>query len=141
MRPGEGNVGITYTEGYKYRLERSHISFTGIKGHAASVDGWLSLDKAGVLWIREGYCWDGPSGPSVDTKSFMRASLVHDALYQLMREGHLPLHLRGAADDLLQQHCREDGMSWLRSWYVRKAVGWFGESSAEPQQRRVLSAP
>lgn len=132
---------ITYTDGYKYRLERAHICYTGITGHKAQVDGWLYLERDGVLRIREGYCWDGPSGPSVDTASFMRGSLVHDALYQLMREGRLPLSLRGAADDLLQLHCREDGMSWLRAWYVRKAVGWFGKSSAEPQRRKILTAP
>ncbi len=33
-----------------------------------------------------------PNGPTIETKTFMRASLVHDALYQLMREEHLELH-------------------------------------------------
>jgi len=132
---------ITYTEGYTYRLERAHVCYTGITDYNAQVEGWLRLSPDGELWIRDGYSWDGPSGPTVDTASFMRGSLVHDALYQLMREGHLPLSLRAAADDLLQVHCREDGMSWLRAWYVRKAVGWFGKSSAEPQRRKLLTAP
>ena len=45
---------------------------------------------------------DGPSGPAIDTKNFMRASLVHDALYQLMRLGTLDKSRRQYADRLLQ---------------------------------------
>ena len=43
-------------------------------------------------------------------------SLLHDALYQLMREGLLDhtLH-REAADRILQSLCREDGMTALRA--------------------------
>ena len=62
----------------------------------------------------------------------MRGSLVHDALYQLMREQALPLTYRQAADDLLKEICLQDGMPRLRAWYVHKAVSWFGEFAARP---------
>jgi hypothetical protein len=42
----------------------------------------------------KGYAWNGPSGPTLDTRNFMRGSLVHDALYQLMREGRMDNGLR-----------------------------------------------
>ena len=47
------------------------------------------LNTKGHLIIKRSYAWDGPSGPTIDTKNFMRGSLVHDALYQLMRHEHL----------------------------------------------------
>ena len=51
--------------------------------------GWVSIQPDGRLVIQKGYAWDGPSGPTIDTENFMRGSLVHDALYQLFREGKL----------------------------------------------------
>lgn len=80
----------------------------------------------GWLFLRKGYAWDGPSGPTFDTPSFMRGSLVHDALYQLIREGQLGVEHRKAADQLLRRICREDGMSAVRAWWVYQAVRIFG---------------
>ena len=45
----------------------------------------------------------GASGPTLDTDDTMELdSLVHDALYQLMREGCLPQSARKAADKLMR---------------------------------------
>lgn len=56
--------------------------------------------------------------------TLMRGSLVHDALYQLMRENHLDEdRWRPTADDILRRLCREDGMSAIRAWYVYQGVG------------------
>jgi len=46
---------------------------------------YLKLDGDGQFEFSKGYAWDGPSGSTVDTLNFMRGSLVHDALYQLIR--------------------------------------------------------
>ena len=62
-----------------------------------------------------GYGRDGPSGPTLDTRDFIRGSLVHDALYQLMREGLLDHSIH-----------REDGMTALRAWWVYQGVRLFG---------------
>jgi Protein of unknown function (DUF1353) len=72
------------------------------------------------VWIN--YHWDGPSGPTFDTKTFMRASLFHDALCQLIGEGLLDKKYRKYADQLLRQIALEDGMSKFRAWYVYMAV-------------------
>jgi hypothetical protein len=102
--------------------------------------------KNNLLKIMRGYCWDGPSGISFDTKNFMRGSLIHDALYQLMRQGILPESYRKYADELLYKICVEDGMSKPRAWYVLKAVRLFGKSSATAVneneiQDLILEAP
>ena len=44
--------------------------------------------------VRRGYAWDGASGPTIDTKDSMKATLIHDVLYQVMREGGLKLDAR-----------------------------------------------
>lgn len=80
--------------------------------------------------VRKHYAWDGPSGPTIDTKSFMRGSLVHDAFYQLMREGRLdPKIWKDYADQLLRKMCIEDGMWRFRANYVYWAVKHFGGRS------------
>ena len=60
----------------------------------------------------------------------MRGSLVHDVLYQAIREGHLTLKDRKAADKILYRLCREDGMNRVRAWYTYRTVRLFGKSSA-----------
>lgn len=107
---------------------------------------FLKLSRNGVLTIFKGYSWDGPSGTTIDTKNFMRGSLVHDALYQLMRQNKISLEYREYADEVLKKICLEDGMSSFRAAYVFKAVRYFGESSAKPkneieQQEKILEAP
>lgn len=114
---------------------------TGWSLPISTMSGFVKLSKTGYLRIEAGYAWDGPSGPSFHTKSFMRGSLVHDALYELLREGRLPPHFKPLADDLLRKICLEDGMWEVRAWWVHKGVSWFGNSSARKQRRKVLTAP
>ena len=78
--------------------------------------------SSGRLLVRERYVWDGPSGPTIDTKTFMRGSLYHDALCQLIGEGLLDKKYRKYADQLLRQICLKDGMNPFRAWYVYQAV-------------------
>jgi hypothetical protein len=73
----------------------------------------------------------------------MRGSLVHDALYQLMREEHLERSkYREYADKVLQKMCKEDGMSSLRALWVYQGVHLGGDPSADPANKKlVLKAP
>ena len=126
---------------YKYQLmEDYHIDYDDCFTLLAcqpfeNIDTeWIKFSIAGGLTVKKYYAWDGPSGPSVDTDTFMRGSLIHDALYQLMREGHLPnndeLSYRIASDYVLHEICRKDGMYKFRAWYVLKTLKWFGGPAA-----------
>ena len=117
--------------GYKYQLVSPYTHDVGIKQHVTE-SPYLKLTDEGMLEVKKGYAWDGPSGPTIDTLNFMRGSLVHDALYQLIRMRVIPYSFKDHADRLLQRICREDGMSAFRAWYVYLAVKWFGKSSARP---------
>ena len=112
------------TKQYKHRVNLLCMSFES---------KYVSYDMPKYsLVIRRGYKWDGPSGPTIDTDSFMRGSLVHDVLYQAIRDGwgDSRLEHRKLADQILYKICREDGMNRIRAWYTYRCVRLFGESSA-----------
>lgn len=126
---------IHYKDGYRYQLVEDCSIQTYIRPEQLIDTDYIRLEPDGQLHIRTGYAWDGPSGPTIDTKTFMRSALVHDALYQLMRHRYLPKECRKQADRLLKQICREDGMFWGRSWYVYWGVR-IGASQAASQEMR-----
>ena len=88
---------------------------------------WL---KEGHLIIMKHYAWDGASGPAKDDKTNMTASLVHDALYQLMREKLIERTHRKYIDQLFRDICLKNGMSKFRAWYYYTAVRLFSKNSS-----------
>jgi hypothetical protein len=114
---------VDYKGGYKYQLIKDATIKAAFPD--CNMNNWIVIDR-GSLTVQRGYAWDGPSGPTIDTENFMRGSLFHDALYQLMRENRIGKQHRDAADKLLRKVCREDGMSRLRSKWVYLGVKWFG---------------
>ncbi|WP_206076940.1 hypothetical protein [Massilia horti] len=135
---------IAFKDRYKYQLTETYSLKIGIHPDTnIEVDGYLSLDPNGLLTIKRGYAWDGPSGPTFDTPNFMRGSLVHDALYQIMREKKLDREIhRAGADELLRKICLEDGMSWLRASWVHLGVRLFGEPASDPAHKHpTIYAP
>lgn len=139
-------MGIRFRkpEGWKYQLTETYSTYVGILPYGPPIyTDFIELSREGVLKIRATYAWNGPSGPAFDTKSFMRGSLVHDALYDLMRGKRLPQDRRPAADLLLKRHCLEDGMNPIRAAWVYAAVRSFGWLAARPRvnDSPVLEAP
>ncbi len=131
---------------YKYQLmEQYELNVKGILTVPKDIKtDWVQLTSAGLLTINYGYCWDGPSGPAIDTPDFMRPSLIHDVCYQLIRLYYLPIEDRPAIDNLLFRLCIEDGMSHVRADYVYAAVRAFGASSCDPHgehRDEILEAP
>jgi hypothetical protein len=123
---------IAFRDGYKYQLVEPYTLALDLYPARAIDTPYVALGLDGTLTIRAGYAWDGPSGPTIDTPSFQRGALVHDALYQLIREGYLPPPCRAHADRLLRSLCREDGMSAIRAWWVYRAVRRFGAQLEVP---------
>jgi hypothetical protein len=131
---------MKYTAGYKYQLHDDYECQTCIKPPDDIGTQFINLKKDGTLRVLRGYAWDGPSGPTIDTKSFMRGSLIHDVLYQLMRIGLLPHKKRIHADDELKKACLEDGMNRIRAWLVYRGVRKFSGFAIE-HKKEVFSAP
>lgn len=141
--------GIEYYKSgkYYYLLEDYAISI-GLHPRARiDIGKYASLTPNGVLTVRKGYRWDGPSGPTIDTENFMRGSLVHDVLYQALRlgvfigqfwgNGKLWGHsrLRLFADQWIRFICRQDGMSRFRAAYVYRALRIFGAKHAKRKNK------
>lgn len=132
-----------YRSGYKHQLVeeyRTILADIGAKepvGPAKDVETeYISYRRSGLFIIRKGYCWDGASGPTWDTSNVLRAALVHDALYQLIREGHLDNDYgftlwRKFADEQLRRILREDGTNRFRCWYWFWSLRWFGGFAAK----------
>jgi hypothetical protein len=105
---------------------------TQVRGFHVKIDAspgerpWAELGPSGVLVVREGYTWDGASGPAIDTSSVMDASLAHDVLYEFIARGLLPWSTRKAADKTLLRLCQEAKMPGWRSQYIYWAVRLFG---------------
>lgn len=132
---------IHYCAGYKYQLTRQYSVRIPLAGYEFEAE-YFALYRDGTLIIREGYAWDGPSGPTIDTKSFMRGSLVHDVLYQAMRMELLPRSCRQQVDRILHDICIEDGMWRWRAAYVYRLVRRYAGPAAHPDhRRRELVAP
>lgn len=131
---------MKYSESnYKYQLEEDLFYQTNFRFDAdIFIAGYIYLDKNGLLRIYRGYAWDGASGPTIDTKSSIRGSCIHDALYQLIREGLLDISLRESADIILEKVCIEDGMFSWRAAYWRFFVSKFAKSAAESKNRKII---
>lgn len=128
------NYKYQMVNGYGYKLPDDLFCLATGKPFnqgEANIGLWVRLDwTMRTLHISRGYCWDGPSGPTIDTENFMRGSLVHDALYQLMREHSFYRQWRDDADQILKRICLEDGMSKVRAAWVYWGVKTWGRRAA-----------
>ena len=133
---------MRYKSGYKYQLAEDCNAVINVFPPHDIADKYISLDSKGHLTIKAGYAWDGPSGPTIDTKTFMRGALIHDALYQLMREDLLSQSWREAIDKELRRICILDGMWKARAWWVYKGVRFGGLKSASAEnKKKIHTAP
>jgi len=120
-------LGVHYRDvSYKYQLLRDYVhSDCSIYGYTFK-SPFIEMTNRGELKVSAGYAWDGLSG-GIDTRTSMRGSLVHDALYQCLRMKMLPQECRAFADREFLRVCIEDGMRKLRAqwmYYVVRCCGW-----------------
>ena len=87
--------------------------------------------KDGILSVKRGYAWDGASGPIINTRDTLVASLVHDVLYQAMRLNLIKSSKenRQIADKNFFEILKINGVNSIRRkvWYF--AVRLFGKKS------------
>ena len=133
---------MRYRKGYKYQLAETEVFQTSIHPKAGIITDFIDLSVSGILTVKKGYAWDGPSGPVIDRKTNMRASLAHDALYQLCRRGHLPHRLWRDIDREYSKILKQDG-TWKITRKIHMAgLKIAGGKHARPRARRkVYEAP
>ena len=128
---------VKIRKGYKYQLAEDALFFTSIIGYEINTTR-LSLSQDGTLIIREGYACDGPSGFTIDRKENMSASVLHDALYQLMRMGGLPHYVWPEADAEYAKQMKKCG-----AWNITVRMNLWGLSImqgtyAKPKYRKRI---
>lgn len=120
---------LYYKKNYEFWVAQDFVLDIGerIKPARTGGNSFVELSAAGVFIARRGYAWDGASGPAIDTENWRTASLVHDGLYQLIREGVLTMDHRKAADDLMRDILLGKDMWVVRAMYSHAVVRQFGE--------------
>lgn len=133
---------IKYTKGYKYQLAEDCYIQTPIFGETID-DYHFHLSEDGLLQVKNGYAWDGASGPTFDSKSSMRASMVHDVFCIAMRDRRLSYDKwQDTVNGFFRQMCIEDGMwEWrAKLWHAAVEFADAGNPRQGPD-REVLEAP
>lgn len=136
---------LLYRAGYKYQVAQDYI-FTlpddFIPTYIEVETDYLWYDGTYTLIVKKGYAWDGPSGPTWDTPSFMRGSAGHDGLYQFMRLGYLDKNTyRLLADRFFYETIRQDGMNWCLATLAYYMVRWFARRAVMINPNPILRAP
>lgn len=106
-------------EGYVLLKDKTYK--TGVSLEYAVNHCYFTISKNGEMWIKKLYFWDGATG-GIDTKDFMRGSLIHDVFCQAIKEGLLDIKYRKDADKVLKRIILEDGMSGIRAFWVYNFV-------------------
>jgi len=134
---------ISYKAGFKYQLTETYVIQTQIRPTVDINTEYIDMSTSGLLIIRKGYAWDGTSGPTRDGKTNQRGSLVHDALYQLFREGLLSrIWWRESADQLFIKICKEDKMCWVRRKVDYIGLRLFAKGATKHKaMKEVMIAP
>jgi hypothetical protein len=114
-----------------------------------SVDhAYFKLSTNGMMYIEKDYFFDGATC-AMDTETFMAASLVHDVLYQALREllffnstikwtKKRHNEIRVKADACLIFICNEDGMCKFRQWYVKRGLRLANGIYARPDIEHII---
>ncbi len=132
---------MKYRKGFKYQVAAVEaIEVEWLKGYEIELD-FISLCD-GRLVAKNGYAFDGPSGPAIDTDNFMTPALFHDIGYQLMRLGLLPQSFRKKFDLLLESMSKDRGMSWVRRKYVLFGVRRYAAKAASTDSvKKIYTVP
>lgn len=149
---------VHYTEGYRYQTEADFEWPTGIKPVKLGGNRFVTLRDDGLLYIAAGYAWNGANKPAINDKSFVRPSLVHDALRQLWQLGVIDDTGLAASDKLLGEMLRTDmlvvaarmgwisrtvfkALSYVRPKWVVAGVSWYSDHFASRDPAEILTAP
>jgi hypothetical protein len=127
---------IKYKDGYKHQLYEEVLFYIPFLEKYHVETKYFIIDD-GTMIIKQGYAWDGASGPTWDTKTVKQASLVHDVLCQCIAYNLLPKTIWRDSNDLLYKMMLEDGAWRWRAKLWLNALNWFGK----PEQKKVEIAP
>jgi hypothetical protein len=110
---------------------------------------WIDLVK-GLLVMKQGFCFEGSApGPKwllkalgILGKKSKRGYCAHDAIYDLIRNGHIEPFWKEAADDLMNEIHLKDRMARPAAKIVHRSVVSFADFAIDPANRiKIQTAP
>ena len=121
---------MKYSE-YKYKFKVEENFSIELPFKIPDFEHPYASSKDSILSVKKGYAWDGASGPIINTRDTLVASLVHDVLYQAMRLNLIKSSKenRMIADKNFFEILKMNGVNSIRRkvWYF--AVKLFGKKS------------
>jgi len=126
---------------YKYLLKKDfEIECPELPLFEISFNNYVSLNN-GILKISKGYAWDGSSIPLKKwfkwiydcDKHCKIASLIHDALCQLIREQSLSMKYKSQVDAIYRKWCILGGMNKRIANFRYKGLRRFGNPFVQPK--------
>ena len=121
---------MKYSE-YKYKFKVEENFSIELPFKIPDFEHEYASSKDSILSVKKGYAWDGASGPIINTRDTLVASLVHDVLYQAMRLSLIKpsKENRQIADKNFFEILKMNGVNSIRRkvWYF--AVRLFGKKS------------
>ena len=116
---------------YKYKFKVEENFSIELPFKIPDFEHPYASSKDSILSVKRGYAWDGASGPIINTRDTLVASLVHDVLYQAMRLNLIKSSKenRKIADKNFFEILKMNGVNSIRRkvWYF--AVRLFGKKS------------
>jgi len=134
---------IFYRDGMKYQVAHDYMRKTPICPQDDIITKWWVLTRGGVLLLKDGFAWDGASGPTFDTKNSMSPSAEHDALCKMLRNRSLDYDLwQDRINEFFRERCEENGMApWRASlWHAGVEFGDAGNPK-QGADDKILEAP
>ena len=123
---------------YKYELLDDFIAQIPVTPGQVIEHEYYYLNTIGLLHIRRGYMWDGPSGPTYDSKGLMIGSLVHDVGYQMTRDGWFDIDQdRALWDQVYFDLIKRNGINPIRAWGHYRMLRRFGWKAALPDKDHI----
>jgi hypothetical protein len=132
---------LKYFSGFKYQLAESFWEEYTIYPDDSISTTFITLSGTGLLVLKKGFAWDGPSGPTIDTPDSLKGSAVHDAYCRLMSWGLLSRSWKDKADAIARDVWIESGMSPNRAdlWFrVLQKMDFYVQPDSA---REILEAP
>lgn len=140
---------MKYRQVQGFRVEKTWEHQTKIAPDRIIRTEYIDLVQ-GLLVMKKAFCFEGSApGPKWLLKIFgilgkksKRGYCAHDAIYYLIRNGHLEPFWKEPADDLMNEIHKKDKMVKPAAKIVYKSVVNFADFAIDPANRaKVQTAP
>lgn len=126
----------------KYQLSEKEHFISPIHPPKPITTKYILLGTDGAMILREGFIWDGASGPAIDFKFSKRGSAFHDACCWLMRNGHLDpdVYLK-IVNDYTFEIWRASGMPWIMAKWRVRVLNKLDFYADPKNKKKIYTAP